>query len=1750
MNKFYKKSLLSYLMALGMFASHESYADGSKDLYPSGATGHRAFLVSTTNTTTNNWLFTTLGVHYVYVNPGEKVAAASSAQGVGNGQIRLTAPDGTVYLSTVGSTTGKIANRTEELQGPLVGYTPFVRTVGSNQGGLWKVEFIPVNTLDGNGFNGGTVLADAAWTQNTTNNSIAAWDVSALSASNTIIPGRMYSNVMNMYVDNGNFYGNFYIQTNDGYTYKVNNNGMAGIGFTFFVNNKGIATSTADNATPTYKSLNSTASIPTKDPRSADGAQSVTQKIFYTTPAADLPASALLPDGSTTWLKVPKVVPTVSNISIDGVEGTVGQVSSKGAYIKFTANQAGNFRITLTGSGSFVTRTINGFASAGVNSIFWNGKDGAGTSPSLGTAAITADIRLQGAEVHFPFIDVEYNVNGIIIEQLNDNGTVKTDIVYWDDSNLASAAGASSPMANGNSGSGLSSNSNGHKWSSNFGDAKTMDTWTYILGDIASKNTNLVIRQSDLAVQGITTSGSVTTVAAGQPVTYTIPVVNNGPSDVTGAPFAFKVPSGFTISNISYTTSCGTVRNAATDASGNYSALLDIPNGCIITFNITGIPGAALAGSSLNMEASVMRPSDVTDPDATNPDVAVPPTDPHVECKNGTTTESCNNIKYNTGVTVTASADIVTVKKLKDAAKTTFAPGEAVVYTITVTNNGPSDATNVNVQDAAPAGTSISAWTATVTTGTATLPATSGTGNLNQTISTLPNGAVVTYEVTVQTPANYTGSLSNTATVTSGTSDPNPDPTCPTCTAASIPATPSADIVTVKKLKDAAKTTFAPGEAVVYTITVTNNGPSDATNVNVQDAAPAGTSISTWTATVTTGTVTLPASSGTGNLNQTISTLPNGAVVTYEVTVQTPANYTGSLSNTATVTSGTSDPNPDPTCPTCTAAGIPATPSADIVTVKKLKDAAKTTFAPGEAVVYTITVTNNGPSDATNVNVQDAAPAGTSISAWTATVTTGTVTLPANSGTGNLNQTISTLPNGAVVTYEVTVQTPADYTGSLSNTATVTSGTSDPNPDPSCPTCTAASIPATPSADIVTVKKLKDAAKTTFAPGEAVVYTITVTNNGPSDATNVNVQDAAPAGTSISAWTATVTTGTVTLPANSGTSNLNQTISTLPNGAVVTYEVTVQTPANYTGSLSNTATVTSGTSDPNPDPTCPTCTAASIPATPSADIVTVKKLKDAAKTTFAPGEAVVYTITVANNGPSDATNVNVQDAAPAGTSISTWTATVTTGTVTLPASSGTGNLNQTISTLPNGAVVTYEVTVQTPADYTGSLSNTATVTSGTSDPNPDPTCPTCTAASIPATPSADIVTVKKLKDAAKTTFAPGEAVVYTITVTNNGPSDATNVNVQDAAPAGTSISAWTATVATGTVTLPATSGTGNLNQTITTLPNGAVVTYEVTVQTPISYTGSLSNTAAVTSSTNDPNPGCAACTAPTITATTLAPPTTTNDVVNIKEGSNITIPVLTNDVAGGASIVPSTLEIVTQPQHGTVTVNTDGTVVYAPEVNYNGTDTFTYRVKDAAGNWSNTATVDITVTPTPPVAGNDVVNTKEGSNVTIPVLTNDAPQGSPIVPSTLEIVTQPQHGTVTVNTDGTVVYTPGANYNGTDSFTYRVKDAAGNWSNTATVGVTVTPTPPIAENDAADTKEGSNVTIPVLTNDAPQGSPIVPSTLEIVTQPQHGTVTVNTDGTVVYTPGANYNGTDSFTYRVKDAAGNWSNTATVGVTVT
>ncbi|WP_246091879.1 cadherin-like domain-containing protein [Aliirhizobium smilacinae] len=138
--------------------------------------------------------------------------------------------------------------------------------------------------------------------------------------------------------------------------------------------------------------------------------------------------------------------------------------------------------------------------------------------------------------------------------------------------------------------------------------------------------------------------------------------------------------------------------------------------------------------------------------------------------------------------------------------------------------------------------------------------------------------------------------------------------------------------------------------------------------------------------------------------------------------------------------------------------------------------------------------------------------------------------------------------------------------------------------------------------------------------------------------------------------------------------------------------------------------------------------------------------------------------------------------------------------------------------------------------------------------------------------------------------------------------------------------------------------------------------------------------------------------------------------------------------------------------HGMVTVNSDGTYTYVPALNFNGTDTFTYTVSD--GRSISTYTITITVDPVndPPSSSDTSISVTEGTSVSgnLPPATD--PEGQPI---SYGLGNGPQHGTVTINPDGTYTYIPSVGYNGTDSFTFTISDG----TNTATYTVAITVDP-------------------------------------------------------------------------------------------
>ena len=177
-----------------------------------------------------------------------------------------------------------------------------------------------------------------------------------------------------------------------------------------------------------------------------------------------------------------------------------------------------------------------------------------------------------------------------------------------------------------------------------------------------------------------------------------------------------------------------------------------------------------------------------------------------------------------------------------------------------------------------------------------------------------------------------------------------------------------------------------------------------------------------------------------------------------------------------------------------------------------------------------------------------------------------------------------------------------------------------------------------------------------------------------------------------------------------------------------------------------------------------------------------------------------------------------------------------------------------------------------------------------------------------------------------------------------------------------------------------------------------------------------------------------------------------------------------------------------------------------------------------------------------PVAANGAGNGNEDAAINGTLAASDA-NGDAL---TYARVANAQHGNVVVNADGSYIYTPNANYNGPDSFTFKANDGAFD-SNVATVTLTVAAVndTPVAANGAKTGNEDTSIAGTLVASDV-DGTPL---TYSVVTQAAHGTVAVNANGTYAYTPVANYSGPDSFTFKASDGTLD-SNVATVTLTVT
>ena len=289
----------------------------------------------------------------------------------------------------------------------------------------------------------------------------------------------------------------------------------------------------------------------------------------------------------------------------------------------------------------------------------------------------------------------------------------------------------------------------------------------------------------------------------------------------------------------------------------------------------------------------------------------------------------------------------------------------------------------------------------------------------------------------------------------------------------------------------------------------------------------------------------------------------------------------------------------------------------------------------------------------------------------------------------------------------------------------------------------------------------------------------------------------------------------------------------------------------------------------------------------------------------------------------------------------------------------------------------------------------------------------------------------------------------------------------------------------------------------------------------------------------------------TVNVTINAVADITDDTIATNEDTPITFNPMTGTNGATAdtfSDATRSITAITQGAHGTVTNNGDGTLTYTPDADFNGTDSFTYTV--TAGGVAETATVNVTINAVADIT-DDTIATNEDTPITFNPITgtNGATADTfSDVTRSITAITQGAHGTITNNGDGTLTYTPNADFNGADSFTYTV--IAGGVAETATVNVTINAVADITDDTIA-TNEDIPITFnPITGTNGATADTFSDATRSItaITQGTNGSVTNNGNGTLTYTPNADFNGADSFTYTV--TAGGVAETATVNVTVT
>ncbi|WP_173003051.1 gliding motility-associated C-terminal domain-containing protein [Chitinophaga sp. SYP-B3965] len=861
----------------------------------------------------------------------------------------------------------------------------------------------------------------------------------------------------------------------------------------------------------------------------------------------------------------------------------------------------------------------------------------------------------------------------------------------------------------------------------------------------ATVNNIIPVRSADIQ---LSKTASPKPAVAGQPLTYTITIQNNGPSNLLTTDvfsIAENLPPAFAVS--SYNASVGTFNSTTHNWSG-----LTLTPGQTASLTITGSVAATATGSITNT-ATISVPVAMNDPNLTN---------------NSQTDNTAISRVLDLGISKTASPKPVQA-------------GTALTYILTLTNNGPSTllpADIINITDNFPAGFTSSSFTPSAGTFNST--------NGNWTGLSVATGQTATLTIAGNVAATVTGSLSNTASVSEpvGTTDNNPSNN--TATDNTI-VNRVADLSIVKTaLPDPA----IAGEAMTYSIQLVNNGPAallPADVVNIADLLPTGFTPSGY------GTTFGTFDSNTGNL--TGLSLLAGEIVTITITGVVAPSLTGSLTNSATVTAPTDITDP--------VSLNNATSVNTVVIAKPVLNITKTgasSLTAGASVTYTLQVANAGSSDAINAAIIDAVPASISGVTWTATAAGAASIISGVTGSGNSIAVNVNIPAGSTNTITVNISGTLDAgaTGNITNAASVAS--SEPQGSGTNSSITSS---VTSTSGVVISKSSPSA----VVAGELVNYRIEIGNNGPSNATGIQIADLVPASISTVSWSTLVQGSAAITSGASGTGNAVNVTANIPAGTSnkVIIDVSGTVLPGFIGSITNTAVAT-----PQETGTTPV-SANAVTQISSHPVFTISKSGPA---TAIAGNNINYIISVRNTGPSNSTNTSITDVIPATLSDVSWTSLVTDGTATITAgATGTGNIINVTGNFNANSTIQINVNGNINPNVLTPVSNTATVT-----PSEAGVTPVLSNTVTTNVNSRSGLTISKN---GPSTIISGSTITYTIEAGNNGPSDAVGAAIADAIPASIIDPSWTSTVQGAATILSGGNGAGYNLQTVVNIPSGA-----------------------------------------------------------------------------------------------------------------------------------------------------------------------------------------------------------------------------------------------------------------------------------------------------------------------------------------